>query len=137
VVIAKRSFAKSLVSLDGVFDFLQEFTDEEAIAEKHVFAINLVVEELFTNMVKYSGGADHEIAISIDKNDHQVMLQLTDFDSDPFDPESVSDVDVSAPIEERQPGGLGLHIVRTMVDDLHYEMDERKLTISVRKSLES
>ena len=136
-MIAKRRFAKSLGSLDGVFDFLQEFTDEEAIAEKHVFAINLVVEELFTNMVKYSGGADREIAISIDKNDHQVMLQLTDFDSDPFDPESVSDVDVSAPIEERQPGGLGLHIVRTMVDDLRYEMDERKLTISVRKSLES
>ena len=88
-------------------------------------------------MVKYSGGADRRIEIRLDKNDCRVNLQLTDFDSEPFDPASASKVDVNAPIEQRQPGGLGLHIVRTLVDDLRYELDERTLKVSVSKSLES
>jgi len=136
-VSTEKSFAKSLGSLDGVFDFLQQFVDKEAIAERHAFAMNLVVEELFTNMVKYSGGTDKQVVIRLDKGDQRVTLELTDFDSEPFDPESVSAVDVEAPIEERRPGGLGLHLVKTLVDDLRYEMDDRTLTVSVTKSLES
>ena len=132
-----KSFAKSLGSLDGVFDFLQTFIERHAITEKDAFAINLVVEELFTNMVKYSGGADRRIEIRLEKNDRRVNLQLTDFDSEPFDPASASKVDVNAPIEQRQPGGLGLHIVRALVDELRYELDERTLKVSVSKSLES
>lgn len=134
---AEKSFAKNLDSLDGVFDFLQEFIEGRAIAEKDAFAIKLVVEELFTNMVKYSGGEDRRISVWIGKSDHQLRLRLTDFDSESFDPDSAKIVDVSAPIEERQPGGLGLHIVKTLVDDLRYEMDDRTLTVSVSKSLES
>jgi anti-sigma regulatory factor (Ser/Thr protein kinase) len=136
-VSTDKSFAKSLDSLGGVFDFLQTFIERHAITEKDAFSINLVVEELFTNMVKYSGGADRRIEIRLDKNDCRVNLQLTDFDSEPFDPASASKVDVNAPIEQRQPGGLGLHIVRTLVDDLRYELDERTLKVSVSKSLES
>jgi anti-sigma regulatory factor (Ser/Thr protein kinase) len=136
-VSTDKSFAKSLDSLGGVFDFLQTFIERHAITEKDAFSINLVVEELFTNMVKYSGGADRRIEIRLEKNDCRVNLQLTDFDSEPFDPVSASKVDVNAPIEQRQPGGLGLHIVRTLVDDLRYELDERTLKVSVSKSLES
>ena len=133
----EKTFAKSLGALDGVFDFLDEFVDAEAIGERDAFVIDLVVEELFTNMVKYSGGVDRNVAIRIKRNDHQLILELTDFDSEPFDLADAKPVDVDAPVANRQPGGLGIHIVKTMVDELRYEMDERTLTVSVRKTLES
>jgi anti-sigma regulatory factor (Ser/Thr protein kinase) len=132
----EKTFAKSLGALDGVFDFLDEFVDAEAIGERDAFVIDLVVEELFTNMVKYSGGRDAGIALHIDRTENRVRLELTDFDSDPFDPTAAKPVDVNAPIEDRQPGGLGLHIVKQKVDELRYEIDQRRVTISVSKSLE-
>jgi anti-sigma regulatory factor (Ser/Thr protein kinase) len=67
-----------------------------------------------------------------------VHLELVDFDVEPFDPASAPEVAVTAGMDERRPGGLGLHIVRTMVDELAYDYDEenRKMRISVTTSLE-
>jgi anti-sigma regulatory factor (Ser/Thr protein kinase) len=137
VVSTEKSFAKTLQSLEGIFDFLEGFINAESLGERDAFALNLVVEELFTNMVKYSGGEDHQVAVRLERSGPQIDLQLTDFDSDAFDPSGLGEVDVHAPIEDRRPGGLGIHIVRTMVESLEYEMNERVLTISAVRRLES
>ena len=137
VVSTEKSFAKNLSSLEGIFDFLAEFIDAQGVDERDAFALQVIVEELFTNMVKYSGGVDHQVAIRLARSGSQIDLRLTDFDSDPFDPSDLGMVDVHAPIEDRRPGGLGIHIVKTMVEDLEYEMNERTLTISATRRLES
>jgi serine/threonine-protein kinase RsbW len=53
-----------------------------------------------------------------------VEVTLTDHDVEPFDPTRAPDVDVGAPIEARRPGGLGLHLIRRMVDAIEYRYDE-------------
>ena len=49
-----RGFRRDIESLEEIFQFLEGFVDEKAVDERAAFCINLVVEELFTNMVKYN-----------------------------------------------------------------------------------
>lgn len=138
VTESSRGFRRDITSLDEVFQFLGDFVDKKAVDERAAFCINLVVEELFTNMVKYNVGGDEQIAISVERADDRVHLVLIDRDVEPFDPGTVEDVAVNAGISERSPGGLGLHLVQRMVDDLHYtyESETREMRVSVTKVLE-
>lgn len=133
---SEKRFTKDIASLDDVFAFLKEFVDRESIDDKVEFSLNIVVEELFTNMVKYGVGSDVEIAIQVEKIEGRLHLELTDFDVEPFDPASVREVAVDDPIEKRAPGGLGLHLVKSMVDEISYEYENRDMKISVVKALE-
>ena len=132
----KQSFKKEMGALQEVFVFLKEFVNREGLNDKVEFSIVLVVEELFTNMVKYNSGGGDRIDIRIDRDSGCILLQMVDFDVDPFDPSSADEVRIDAPIEERKPGGLGLHLVKSLVDKISYEYRNREMTISVVKNLE-
>ena len=64
-----------------------------------------------------------------------VEVTLTDYGVDRFDPTLAPEVDISLPLEQRKPGGLGLHLIRRMVDSIRYEYDEvnRQSRITFRK----
>jgi len=98
-----------------------------------------VVEELFTNMVRHNEGGADRITVSIERRDNRVHLELVDTDVEPFDPETAEVPPVESGIENRRPGGLGIYLVRKMVDDLNYdyETDARRMRISVTKTLEN
>ena len=135
---ARRKFPRRIEAIDEVFGFLQDFAAEHGFGERTVYAINLVVEELFTNMVRHNiGGGDH-IILELDHDDEQVHLELVDLDVEPFDPATVAEVAVDAGLEDRRPGGLGVYLVKKLVDDVVYEYDadDRRMRISVKKSLE-
>ncbi len=131
----QKEFQKAIDSLDEVFRFLREFLDGEGVDESAELAIDLVVEELFTNMVKYNSGHSDRISVSIERVDSEVVLRLIDFDVDPFDPSSVNEVDFDQPIEERSAGGLGLHLVKSLVEKISYEYEDRRMTVTVIKNV--
>jgi serine/threonine-protein kinase RsbW len=135
---ARRGFAREISSLDEIFEFLAEFVEGHEIDERTAFCINLVVEELFTNMVRHNRGGGDEIVIGLDRVDGRLSLELIDTDVESFDPDTIDAVPVAAGIEERRAGGLGIHLVRSLVDDLqyNYRTDERRMHISVVKTLE-
>jgi len=85
--------------------------------------------------VKYSVGGRHDISISLGHTPDQLTVRLTDFDVEAFDPTRAPAVDTNKPLHERQPGGLGLHLVRQMADTLQYEYVERRSTVTFTKSL--
>ncbi len=95
-----------------------------------------MVEEIFTNMVKYNRGSANRIQIGISRDDDRVVVRLTDFDVDPFDPANAPDVDVDLPLEARVPGGLGLHLVKSLADKLTYEYADRVMRVSVVKRIQ-
>ena len=134
----RRGFARKITSLDEIFRFLGEFADGHEIDERAALTMNLVVEELFTNMVRHNRGGGDEIVIGLDRADGRLCLELVDTDVEPFDPDSVGAVPVNAGIDERRPGGLGIHLVRSLVDDLQYDYrpDGRRMRISAVKTLE-
>ena len=99
------------------------------------FSIPFVVEEIFTNMVKYNSGSANRILIEISRDQDRVVVRLTDFDVDPFDPATAPEVDVDLPLEARRRGGLGLHLVKSLADKLIYEYQDRVMRISVVKRI--
>ncbi len=132
-------FRREIEAIGDIFVFLETFTDGQEIDEKTAFCINLVVEELFTNMVRHNEGGGDQITVSIERLDNRVHLELVDIDVDPFDPETAEVPPVEAGIEERRPGGLGIYLVKKMVDDLNYEyeIENRRMRITVTKTLEN
>ena len=132
-------FRREIEAIGEVFAFLGNFTDRQEIDEKTAFCINLVVEELFTNMVRHNEGGGDRITLSIERRNDRIHLELLDIDVEPFDPKTAEIPPVDAGIEERRPGGLGIYLVRKMVDDLNYayEAKDRRMRITVTKTLEN
>ena len=130
-------FPRQIGALDEIFAFLDEFIDRHGIDDDTSYAIRFAAEELFTNMVKYNQGTNSGITlqIGVDETGQVVRMQLTDTGVDPFDPASLDTVNVDAPLEERVPGGLGIHLVRALVDDLSYAYADGEMRVTVVKRL--
>ena len=131
-------FRREIEAVGEVFAFLETFADGHKVDEKTAFCINLAVEELFTNMVRHNEGGGDRITVSIERRNDRVHLELVDTDVEPFDPDTAEIPPVEAGIDERRAGGLGIYLVRSMVDDLSYdyETDGRRMRVTVTKTLE-
>ena len=96
------------------------------------FKVNLALEELVINIMDYGfADGDHEIDITLISEDHQLVIEIAD-SGKAFDPLQDAPVpDVNAPAEERPIGGLGIYLVRNMMDDMQYrrEGDRNYLTL--------
>ncbi len=131
-----KKFKRDLSSLDEIFKFINEFSAKTGVDESVVFTINLVVEELFTNMVKYTYENSNEILLQLKKDADDLIIHLTDFDVDPFDITKTAEVDTKQSLEERRVGGLGIHLVKQMMDKIEYEYKDRQSKIILIKHLE-
>lgn len=87
-----------------------------------VFLADLVLEELVTNTIKY--GYDdanaHCVHVSVDFSGNTLTIEVRD-DGHEFNPLSRETPDVTLPAEQRDIGGLGIHLVCQMSDDVRYE----------------
>ena len=131
----EHSFARRIDSLDDIFEFLTQAGSSMGVPTAVWFSVNLVVEELFTNMVKHDREGSKDISLRINREGNCVKLALSDFDVDDFDITRVPEVDTSAPLAERRPGGLGIHLVRRMTDDLSYHYENRRRTVTASLKL--
>jgi anti-sigma regulatory factor (Ser/Thr protein kinase) len=127
---ATRSFKRRIDSLDAIFAFTAQTMGPELRR-----TVDFVLEELFTNVVKYGRRSDLPLRIDIGRIAGGVEVTLTDTDAEPFDVTRAPDADINLPIEQREPGGLGIHLVRKMVDSIEYRYsaDERTSRITFRK----
>jgi len=130
-----RSFSRSMDSLGEIFDFIEGFLSEPPVAREHLLAVEFVVEELFTNQVKYAAGNPNRLEIRLRRQRDVLAVSLTDFDTEPFDVRAVDDARVDLPIEKRRPGGLGIHLLKRMVDGIDYEYADRRSTTTFTKTL--
>jgi anti-sigma regulatory factor (Ser/Thr protein kinase) len=128
-------FRRDIGALSEVFDFVGSFFADQQLDERFRFPVDLALEEVFTNMVRHSGGTGSEIEVSLRRRDNELMLSLTDPDADPFDLTASPEVDVSRPLSERIPGGLGIHLIRKMMDRVEYEHHDRESRVTLYKRL--
>lgn len=100
------------------------------------FALHLVMDELVTNVVSYAypEGADGVLDVSVEvEND---MLSITFSDSGvPFNPLQQDDPDITLGIEERPVGGLGIFLVKQMMDNVEYNYVDGRNVLKVSKSI--
>lgn len=134
---AERSFRRDLAELDGMLRFVDRFLADLDVGEEAGMAARLAVEELFTNAVKYGTGGEDRVDVSLCRVPHRLTVEVTEFGVEPFDPSELEPVDVGKPLEEREPGGLGIHLVRNLFDEVTWEHSDEELHITAVKHLES
>lgn len=112
--------------------------EREAWQDSLVFKVNLVLEEVGINILSYggeSGGSWPEFEIVIASEDDSLTIEVSD-EGRPFDPfNDAPKPSIDAAIEDRNIGGLGIHLVKTMMDDTSYQHSEGKnrLTMVTKK----
>lgn len=137
----KQHFQRQLDELPRIFRFLDDASIALHLDADARFALSLAVEELFTNVLKHNptGQGPIEIEIGGDADSEvgpgRLMVTFTDPNALPFDPTTVPAVDTRAPLHERKPGGLGLHILSHVMDSVVSEQDGRINRIHLSKSL--
>ncbi len=107
--------------LERIAAAVEEIGEQESWSPGLIFRINLALEELGLNIINYGHDEGiHEIQFSVTSDDEMVTIEISD-DGRPFDPLNDAPVpDVTAALEDRPVGGLGVHLVRTMMDELSY-----------------
>ena len=95
---------------------------ERQVAPNVVFLVILAIEELVTNCIKYGyDDADaHTIDIELSVDASKLTMVVAD-DGHPFDPLAATPPDLSLAIEDRPIGGLGIHMLRELTDEMTYE----------------
>ncbi len=120
-----------LSELTQVNATIAQFLNEHHVPHKASYAVNLAIDELVVNVMRYAYVDDdtHWIELELAIQGDQVILRIVD-DGRPFDPRTGPALDLHA--EERQVGGLGLILVLDMVDTLKYQRVEEKNWVEVR-----
>ncbi|HEY5681477.1 MAG TPA: ATP-binding protein [Pseudomonadales bacterium] len=130
----KRRFRRTREELASIVAMTETFFASERIDPSLRHVVDLVMEELFVNTISYNTGTDEDVLIEMTATGDGVEVSLVDFDVERFDPTLAGQVDVDAPLEDREPGGLGIFLVLKMVDAINYEYHDRQSRTTFRVS---
>ena len=119
----QREFPRHLSSLAELYEFSEESMKAEDLPDGVRFPVHLAMEELFVNMVHYNPTVTTDITVAVDVAD-RVTVSLVDIGGVEFDVTAKREVDIDAPLEERKPGGLGIHLIQNLVDSLEYQYQD-------------
>ncbi|MDD3894887.1 MAG: ATP-binding protein [Syntrophomonadaceae bacterium] len=109
---------------------IEIFCEQNKVAANKLFAIQLIIEELVSNIIKYGSSARADEIISIELVSAADLITLTIQDnSNAFNPLKSNEPDIALSAEERDPGGLGLFLVRKKVRSLSYEYKDGVNTV--------
>jgi serine/threonine-protein kinase RsbW len=128
----QKKFARQIDQLDDIVAMTECAFSDHGLDNDMRPVVDLAIEELFTNLVKYNTETDAEIKIEMTPLKAGIEVSLTDYDVERFDPSAAATVDINAPLEERTPGGLGIYLVMKMVDSIQYQYEDRCSKITFR-----
>ena len=132
----KQSFRSSLVMRNDIQQIptLAEWIEMIGLPQELNMPINLALEEAVSNVMLYAyPGKSGQVLVECDKSD-KLVFTITD-SGVPFDPTQQEDPDVTQSAEERPIGGLGIFLVRQIMDDIHYERKDDKNILTLTKRI--
>jgi len=128
--------SNKLSELDRFNQALTEFGRQHGLTDKVMHDLNLALEEILTNIISYgyTDNREHEIKVSLSAQRGEVRAEVED-DGQPFNPLEAPEPDTTKPLAERTIGGLGIHLVRKLMDGLEYQSHEGKNLLVMKKHL--
>ncbi|MBO7587527.1 MAG: SpoIIE family protein phosphatase [Bacteroidales bacterium] len=116
--------------------FVQSVGQEVGMSESPLKELQLAAEELVVNAMSYAYPIGHKGDVLIEVSWNAEMLQLRLSDSGkPFDPTALPEADITLSVEERNIGGLGVHLVRQLTDSINYERVNERNVLTISKSI--
>jgi anti-sigma regulatory factor (Ser/Thr protein kinase) len=129
----KAVFAARLDNLEAMLDFIGQDAKELGFDLKKLNQVRLASEEALVNVINYAyPDKQGNIEISSDKYERQLVLEIADWGI-PFNPLLLPEPDIESPVEKRKIGGLGIYLVRSIMDKVDYRRDEDKNVLTLVK----
>jgi serine/threonine-protein kinase RsbW len=121
--------------LPALVEFLQRAWQEGELPEATAFPFELALDEVFMNVVMHGttpDGPPREVSVVLRYEGSAVTMVMED-DGPAFDPLTLAAPDIDAPIEERELGGLGVFLVRELMDEVSYAHTGTHNQLTMRK----
>jgi len=114
--------------------WIEVYGEHHQLSPAVVNALSLSLDELVTNIISYGYNDDetHTIVVTLSNDEYTVTVRLED-DARPFNPIAADEVDVSTPLDQKPIGGLGIHLVKKLMDKIHYERVDNKNILTLNK----
>ena len=129
------TFEANFHNLDEIRDFVGESARQAGFSEKEIYSIQLAADEASTNIIEhaYAGIENGKIEIGCSITGGELKIVMRD-NGKSFDPSSVPEPNVKAELSERKIGGLGMYLMRKLMDEVFYESGNT-LTMIKRKGV--
>ncbi len=133
----KNIYSAQLNNLEQIAHDIAAFCQTESISKSDQFAINLAIDEMFTNIVSYGYKMDTSGEVEIQMRRINDVVEISITDSAPeFDPtEQVATPDTTSDIDNRRIGGLGVFFATMQMDKISHEYRDKKNILTMSKNL--
>ena len=138
--MAKKEYSfelkSSLSELNKLCCNLETIGRQIGLSKKMIFELNLALDELFTNIISYGlpKEGNHMIKITITPQKKKLCLCIED-EGVPFNPVEFETPDVACSIDECKIGGLGIHIIKKLMDEICYQRCGNRNVLILKKKL--
>lgn len=139
-MIAGSEFALSLrndpLEIARLAALVVEFGARHRLPATVVSHVNLALDEAVSNIIAHAhdDAGRHDIAVRVALADGALNVELSD-DGRAFDPRAAPAPDLDAPLDERPVGGLGIHLLRRLMDEVHYRREGGRNHLSFAKRI--
>ena len=122
----------TMESVERVAEFIEGRLEALEVPAKTAVRLKIALDEIFSNIVRYSGASQAQVGCLVE----QGVLKLTFQDNGmPYDPLQAKEPDITASAEEREIGGLGIFMVRRMMDSVDYAYREGQNVLTLGLAL--
>ncbi|MBK8782014.1 MAG: ATP-binding protein [Anaerolineales bacterium] len=135
--MAHSTFPARFEFLDEIRDLVAEVAREGGFSEKEIYSLQLAADEAASNIIEhaYAGISNASLDVTSEVDGDEIIITMRD-NGKPFDPSKVKHPNLKADLSERQIGGLGVYLMRKLMDSVQYEANSRTgnlLTMTKRK----
>ena len=137
--VFRQTMPNQLMAIPVLQTAFEQYVAQWEKAKPLIPTINMALDELLSNVVLYgfpNDSAEHNIRVEGEVRGENVILTITD-DGVPFNPVTAATPDLSLPHDEREIGGLGIHLVRSMFDEVSYHRTVGHNVVTIKKKLAS
>ena len=120
LLMESRIFKADVKELDNLFEYSSTLLEVLDFSKRDIIMINTALEEVFVNVAKYAYDTGGEVEVSLSNDKNKVTFVFRD-SGKPFNPLTKEDPNINASSEEREVGGLGIYMVKNIMDNTHYE----------------
>ncbi len=128
--------ANDIAEIIRLATFIEEVGEAFALTPDVVLNLNLVIEEAVVNIINYAYPKEQHESIYLSAHLHEgsIVFVLTDTGKE-FDPTLAPDADITLSAEEREIGGLGIFLIRQIMNEVRYERIDGKNILTLEKKL--